>query len=814
MSLEEFKLSTVLYGHSLDVRAVDVNHENCIISGSRDKTCKFWRPNGFNTGYTEALTLKGHKSYVSSVCCLPPSAEYPNGLLISGGNDSNICIYTLDNPEPFITLKGHTNTVCFIAKANKPNTFLTSSWDCTAKLWSIVNNALVELATFSGHQAAVWAAIQLPNSNVVTGSADKDIIIWSESSQKQKVLKGHTDCVRGLTLLSENFFISVANDATVKQWTLDGECLETYYGHGNYIYSVSADKALSDNSFVTSGEDRVVKVWQNGNNIQTITLPAQSVWSVACLSNGDIVTGSSDGVVRVFTRDPARTADEQQLKLFEEEVANLNVASSQEIGGVKISDLPGKEVLYEPGKSDGQTKLVREGASVMCYSWSAAEGTWNKVGDVMGAAGGTQATSGKTLYEGKEYDFVFSVDIEDGKPPLKLPYNRDQDPWFAAQTFIHKNNLSQMFLDQVANFIIQNSGGAVLAQTSQTSEYVDPFTGGSRYLPGATAGNSSGNSGMNLDPFTGSSSYTTSSTAQAPSQPMVAQNIVPNPDPFTGIPNAANLSTVQPGASYFPHMSYLFFDQGNVTVIHEKLKEFNKKTGDNTTSMDETVLDGVVKLAGGSQADGVYTTALIQLLYWPKDILFPVLDITRLAVRHADNNLQLTSHANSEFLVQLLRNCLVENVPANKMLALRILCNMFSHSTGEIFVVNHEESFTTDLATLGNNLNKNCQIALSTFLLNLSIAHIKSQNIVRLWALINLIAQTILNLNEPEAEFRSFVALGTILTDMKNVAPKLASNDIVAVKQKLNTISNNNSTEQAQIRNKNCAKQLIALLVS
>lgn len=64
----------------------------------------------FNTGYTEALTLKGHKSYVSSVCCLPPSAEYANGLLISGGNDSNICIYTLDNPKPFITLKGHTNT--------------------------------------------------------------------------------------------------------------------------------------------------------------------------------------------------------------------------------------------------------------------------------------------------------------------------------------------------------------------------------------------------------------------------------------------------------------------------------------------------------------------------------------------------------------------------------------------------------------------------------------------------------------------------------------------------------------------------------
>lgn len=29
-----------------------------------------------------------------------------------------------------------------------------------------------------------------------------------------------------------------------------------------------------------------------GECAQTITLPAQSVWSVACLNNGDIVTGS------------------------------------------------------------------------------------------------------------------------------------------------------------------------------------------------------------------------------------------------------------------------------------------------------------------------------------------------------------------------------------------------------------------------------------------------------------------------------------------------------------------------------------------
>lgn len=66
----------------------------------------------------------------------------------------------------------------------------------------------------------------------------------------------------------------------------------------------------------------------------------------------------------------------------------------------------------------------------------------------------------------QEYDFVFSVDISDTEPPIKLPYNKGEDPWQAAQTFIHRNNLPQAYLDQVANFIIKNSQstGNVISQ--------------------------------------------------------------------------------------------------------------------------------------------------------------------------------------------------------------------------------------------------------------------------------------------------------------------------------------------------------------
>lgn len=44
------------------------------------------------------------------------------------------------------------------------------------------------------------------------------------------------------------------------------------------------------------------------------------VWSVACLSNGDIVAGSSDGLVRVFTRVEARVADLESLTVSTQDI--------------------------------------------------------------------------------------------------------------------------------------------------------------------------------------------------------------------------------------------------------------------------------------------------------------------------------------------------------------------------------------------------------------------------------------------------------------------------------------------------------------
>ena len=58
-------------------------------------------------------------------------------------------------------------------------------------------------------------------------------------------------------------------------------------------------------------------------------------------------------------------------------------------------------VPHDAGKRDGQTLMVKDGNSIMAHQWSAAEGRWIKIGDVVGGSGGSQASSGKVLYEGK-----------------------------------------------------------------------------------------------------------------------------------------------------------------------------------------------------------------------------------------------------------------------------------------------------------------------------------------------------------------------------------------------------------------------------
>ncbi|XP_078070420.1 phospholipase A-2-activating protein isoform X5 [Mustelus asterias] len=672
-----------------------------------------------SSGFRLSCSLAGHQMDVRGLA----TTLFPVGAFVSVSRDRSARVWVPNSPAPLYILKGHKNTVCSLS-AGKFGTLLSGSWDTTSKVW--LNEKC--LMTLQGHTAAVWAVKILPEQGfMLTGSADKTIKMW-KAGRCEHTFTGHNDCVRGLAILNELEFLSCSNDATIRRWQISGQCLHIYYGHTNYIYSLSVFPNGED--FVTTGEDRSLRIWKDGECTQTIRLPAQSIWSCCVLDNGDVVVGSSDSIIRVFTEAEERTASAEEIQTFENELSSATIdPKTGDLGDININELPGREHLDEPGTREGQTRLIRVEDSVQAYQWSVVDGRWIKIGDVVGSSGGTQKTSGKVLYEGKEFDYVFTIDINEGGPSMKLPYNITDDPWLVAHNFLQKNDLNPMFLDQVANFIIENTKGNTLGSTG--TGFSDPFTGSGRYIPGTGLG-TGGTSG--IDPFTGSGRYVPGSEPS---------NLAPSAggDPFTG-----------------------------------KLKELNERTSaeQKLSEDDLQMLEKFLSIVSTPSALETPTSQQLEILWkaaqWPEDIVFPVLDILRLAMRHpAVNEHFCSGNYSTQFSNYLLNKINVQGKPANQMLVLRTVCNCFSSpSYGSKLMMSLRERVLSQAIEMRSTSNKNVHIALSTLILNYAVNLHAGNDIEGKANCLSIISAAIEALQDYEAIFRLLVALGTIISNDPN----------------------------------------------
>ncbi|XP_068611928.1 phospholipase A-2-activating protein [Brachionichthys hirsutus] len=752
-SSNAYKLRCSIPGHEMDVRglAAATFTDGAFVSVSRDRTGRVWVPNTSpDKGFSEMHCMSGHSNFVSCVCVIAPSETYPRGLVATGGNDNNICVFTFDRPQPLFTLKGHTNTVCALS-SGKFGTLLSGSWDTTAKVW--LNEKC--MMTLEGHSAAVWAVVVLPEQGLMlSGSADKTIKLW-KAGRCEKTFTGHEDCVRGLAVIGSNEFFSCSNDKSIRRWLVTGECVQVYYGHTNYIYSMAVFPDSHD--FVSTGEDRTLRIWRRGECSQTVRLPAQSVWCCCILPNGDIVTGASDGIIRVFTEAEERMASAQDLQAFENELSKSTIdPKTGDLGDIKVEDLPGREHLNEPGNREGQTRLIKEGQKVEAYQWSVSDGRWMKIGDVVG--GSNQQTSKTVMYEGKEYDYVFSIDVTEGGPSMKLPYNVSEDPWLTAHNFLQKNDLSPVFLDQVAHFIIENTKGHVLGADDPSGG--DPLTGGARYIPGVSDGRSS----HGTDPFTGSGRYIPGPGSGAGSPLGVA-------DPSSGGGAYSTASRRVVTNIYFPKTDGVTFEQANTAQIITKLKELNAgapqehRLSEEFVESLERLLASVCEPKSSTPLPTIQDINLLwKASHWPEDIVFPVLDIMRLAVRHPLVNESLCGEAEGPQLCnQLLSLMRPEGRPANQMLALRILCNCFSGSHGRALLMAHRETVLSHASDLAAVCNKNIHVALATVVLNYAGCLHSQPDLEAKAQCLSVASRALETVKEKEAVFRLLVALGTIV---------------------------------------------------
>lgn len=526
-------------------------------------------------------------------------------------------------------------------------------------------------------------------------------------------------------------FASAGNDATIRLWTLEGLEVAQLHGHENFIYSLAS---LPGGELASASEDRTVRIWNGGQCIQTITHPAISVWSVAaCADNGDIVTGASDRIVRIFSRSKDRQAPPSVLRAFDESV-EASAIPQQSIGDINKHDLPSPEFLQQKsGTKEGQVQLIKESSgSVSAYQWSTAASQWVNVGTVVDAAG---ASGGRKItYNGKDYDYVFDVDIEDGKPPLKLPYNATQNPYEVARKFISDNELPLSYMDQVANFIISNTQGTSIGQQETAPPGSDPWGTESRYRPG------------DVDIAPG---------PVAPAKPRV-----------------------------LPQTQYLAIATAQYRTIQKKLEEFNQQLiadGRKDISLNPTgleILAATIKqleAASGKPDDSIpllpegveYVINIITS--WPVDKRLPGYDLLRVMAAASETTVTHTS-SGTKTIVDILAASDVFSLdtPINStMLAVRALANLFLNSDGRTVMDGEWEKVHALVEPFITTKNRNLIVAITTLYINYAVllmAGGDNHDANRAMTLLDELIKIIDIVTDAEALYRALVGVGTLLS--------------------------------------------------
>lgn len=375
------------------------------------------------------------------------------------------------------------------------------------------------------------------------------------------------------------------------------------------------------------------------------------------------------------------------------------------------------------------------------------------MGTVVDAVG---SSGRKVDYAGKEYDYVFDVDIEDGKPPLKLPYNLSQNPYEAATKFIEDNELPIGYLDQVANFIVTNTKGTTLGQSQEQSQGgADPWGTESRYRPGD------------------------SSTTQP--------------------------STFSPPPKVLPQKEYLTITVARYEPMQKKIEELNQKLigeGHKDLSLNPGEISVLHSLRKHLEASGATKSsqsvaggldlAVKLVTQWPYGDRLPGLDLLRL-LSVAPDTATYSGPEGENIIDVLITGSTSSDTPAenNIMMAVRAFANLFDTSEGRSIAL-HEFDKIQSVVTSAlskSTTNRNLLVAATTLYVNYAVlfhsANADDSSFEHILAILDVLNQIIAAQNDSEVVYRALVALGTVLTVGEEV--RSAAKEIYGVKGSVDT---------------------------
>jgi WD40 repeat protein len=300
-----------------------------LVTGSRDNKVKLWDFNGMISTlkpFLEVEPAEGNPirdvqfSNSGDSILIAPSTWQP---VLFDRDGKEVCLYQKGDPyvRDLRHVKGHTSSVTGIQwHPNEKQLFLSSSLDCTVRVWDINRRDTCKYVWFvpgkgsAERHPCTAAKFSSNGKNIVSAYTNGQICIWDSSGSStkpvQSLLNAHVpgSCVTSCVFsMRGDQIISRAMDDTLKQWDLRkftepigaATGLTCFHEEANAIYSPNERYILTGTGVLRNEGTASIKVYDTKtmelvDDIQTPTSCIKLIWQpqlnqlFASMANGEL----------------------------------------------------------------------------------------------------------------------------------------------------------------------------------------------------------------------------------------------------------------------------------------------------------------------------------------------------------------------------------------------------------------------------------------------------------------------------------------------------------------------------------------------